>query len=117
MVENFVEEYELNIKKIMDSVETIREVLPRIEMFEYMREISNQVFDLDDFDDFKVSPEYQALIQTLKNNYSFDEIRGKDCDVCFITNITRRLASDFIKNIDEEINNEINDMDLEEDLS
>lgn len=117
MVENFVEEYELNIKKIMDSVETIREVLPRIEMFEYMRSISNEIFDLNQFDDFKVSPEYQALISTLKHNYKFDDFTGKDCDVCFITNITRRLASDFIKTIDEEINNEINDMDLEEDLS
>lgn len=117
MTKNFLEEYDSNIKKIMDSVETIREVLPRIEMFEYMRNISNEIFDLNEFDDFKVSPEYQALISTLKNNYGFDDFTGKDCDVCFITNITRRLASDFIQNIDDEINNEINDMDLEEDLN
>jgi hypothetical protein len=117
MVNNFIEEYELNIKNLTEHVEGIREILPRIEMFEYMREVSNYIVGLSEHEDFRDCEQYNRMIFDLQKHYSFDQIAGKDCDVCFITNITKKFAKKLIIDIEDEINDQINDMDLEEDLN
>lgn len=105
--------YEKNLEKLDQGVETIREVTPTIEIFNYIKELSDFIYksDLNVLD----------IIELKKQlNERFNLEKFSSCSVCEISDIVRKIAIDFSNNIDNEIDKYISDFetsldDLDED--